>query len=134
MGAYVTLTGKARNVKELQYLQSGTPVLGFSCAVVAKRGETPDDTQFDWYNVSIFGNTAESLAGKIVDGTRFLVMGRQSIKRYEKPDGTTSVSINVISMNFEFVGEKQEEGAQARPAPKKNAKPQSKEEDSDPGF
>lgn len=94
--------GKAKRVSELRYTQGGTAVLSFSFVVATGQGE---NVHFDWYNASLFGNSAENLAGKIVEGTRFALVGRQKIETYTKADGTTGVSAKINVIDFEFAGE-----------------------------
>jgi single-stranded DNA-binding protein len=139
MSPTVSISGKAKNVKDLKYTQGGTAVLSFSCVKPIKHGE---ETQFDWYNFAMFGNQAEVLAGKIVEGTTFHVTGRQELSVYEKQDGTTGVSIKVSVLDFEFIGSKpNDDGEERAVRPKPAGKPAAKkptvkeaEEDYDPGF
>ncbi len=139
-GATVIINGKARNVKELKYSQNGTAMLSWSCAIPYK--DKDGETVFDWYNLTLFGNSAENLAGKIEDGTRFLAYGTPQISLFEKDDGTVNGSIRVSVFRFEFSGDKpqdDDDSSHKKPAQKSGGKPtvrktQKQEDDDDPGF
>lgn len=138
MSAIVHCLGKVKKVSELRHSESGVAHINFSFVQTTGFGE---NTHFDWYRATLFGRQAEALAGKLIpDKTRFSLCGRQSVKLYDREDGTTGYEIQVTVMDFQFAGEKpvdpDDEQPANRPAGKPKAQPKKEEaeEDFDPGF
>ena len=113
---WIHVTAKVHDVKELKFSQNGNAFLNFSASLNVGTSDEPD---FQWYNITLFGKSAEALAGKIVKGTYFHVVGRNpKVNLYEKENGDVGFSIQVSTSSFEFVGAKPEDTGEEKPAKK----------------
>jgi single-strand DNA-binding protein len=128
---------KVKRIFELKYSQAGNPYMAFTCAVPTKKGE---ETHFDWYTVTMFGQQAEYMSEHIAVGSRLTAFGSLTAELYDKQDGGVGLNLKVSANRVEFCGEApQHDGdeqpakksAPAKPPVKKPAKPA---EDDDPGF
>ena len=91
--------------------QKGTSVCSFSVAVKSGYG---DNAKTSWVNVAMFGKRAESrLPDYLLKGQKVLVTGEANLHEYQKKDGTTGASIEVVADDIELIGAKEE--GQPRP-------------------
>ena len=94
------ISGRVGN-KKLAFTPTGTAVLEFSVANnnrVKQGGEYVDQTI--WFNVKVFGKDAES-GDKFLDAKDAVtVQGRLQIRTYQKQDGTTGISTEILVRNF----------------------------------
>ena len=98
----VSFKGNVGKVRGLQFAQGdGKPRFSFS---VAEGHSKPDgnggwtDTGTTWWNVTVFGRDAETLADVIQEGQkqRVSIAGRASTREYEV-DGTKRSSLDVVA-------------------------------------
>ena len=64
-----------------------------------------------WVNVTLWGKTAESLSPYLVKGTKVIVTGKLSIRKYKANDGTEKYSTEVVAdmvNGVELIGKKKE--------------------------
>ena len=64
-----------------------------------------------WVNVTLWGKSAESLSPYLVKGTKVIVTGKLSIKKYKANDGTEKYSTEVVAdmvNGVELIGKKKE--------------------------
>jgi len=84
---------------EKRYTQDGRPVTRFSVAATTRRrerdGEWADHTE--WFSVTVFGRQAETLAERLVKGTRVYVEGRLESRQYETQNGQKGFSLDIVA-------------------------------------
>jgi single-strand DNA-binding protein len=110
----ITVSGTVGNA-ELKYLQSGDPVLAFSVA----DGQGKDKPTI-WWNCSIFGKRAESLANYVQKGGKVTVVGTISEDQYTDKNGNDKKAMKVRVSDIALQGGKE----QAEEKPARQAKPQ----------
>ena len=92
----ILLIGNAGRDAELRYTASGRAVAGFSMAVNRSyqvNGEWREETE--WFNVSSWGQQAESVANSIRRGSRVFVEGRLSTREFTTQAGLSRTSLDV---------------------------------------
>lgn len=96
----------------LAYTQGkGTPVGRFSVGVNEYNSSTKENETM-WVNVTLWGKAAESLSPYLVKGTKVIVSGKLSIRKYTANDGTEKYSTEVIAdmvNGVELIGSKKTE-------------------------
>ena len=88
----------------------GTPVGRFSVGVDEYNSQTKQNETM-WVNVTLWGKSAESLSPYLVKGTKVIVTGKLSIKKYKANDGTEKYSTEVVAdmvNGVELIGKKKE--------------------------
>ncbi len=95
----VIVVGNLGRDPEKRYTQDGRPVTRFSVAATTRRkgreGEWEDHTE--WFNVTVFGRQAETLAERLMKGTRVYIEGRLESRQYETQNGGKGFSLDVIA-------------------------------------
>ena len=74
----------------------GTPVGRFSVGVNEYNSQTKQNETM-WVNVTLWGKSAESLSPYLVKGTKVIVTGKLSIRKYKANDGTEKYSTEVVA-------------------------------------
>lgn len=100
--ATVQLYGNLGSDPEVKFLDSGKAVAKFSVAVNGYK----KDAEPSWFNVSVFGKSAENCGTYLKKGKPVLVTGRIEVRKYQAKDGSKGVSVDVIAENVTFVGSK----------------------------
>lgn len=95
----VEISGNLTRDAELREARSGTAILSFSVAVNSRRknqstGEWEDEASF--VDCTMFGKRAESVARKLVRGTRVFVAGKLRQDTWEAQDGSKRSKLEVI--------------------------------------
>ena len=88
----------------------GTPVGRFSVGVNEYNSQTKQNETM-WVNVTLWGKAAESLSPYLVKGTKVIVTGKLSIRKYKANDGTEKYSTEVVAdmvNGVELIGKKKE--------------------------
>lgn len=80
-------------------LREGTMIIGRTAIAVKRRG-SKDET--DFFNLVIFGKTAETMAQYLGKGRRTAIEGHLRFSSYEGKDGVKKSSVDVIVDTFEF--------------------------------
>ena len=110
----ITIAGQLGRDAEQRYLPDGSAVASFSVADSQGR-----DKPTIWWNCSIFGKRAESLAQYLLKGQAVTVSGTITEREYEK-DGVKRKSIDVRVNDVALQGGKRE-AEQPRQAPSHDA-------------
>lgn len=98
----VSFKGNIGKVRGLQFSNDGKPRFSFSVAeghrALDKQTNEWKDTGTTWWNVTVFGRDAETLADVIQEGQkmRVAVTGRAQTRDYES-NGETRSSLDVIA-------------------------------------
>lgn len=95
----VIVVGNLGRDPEKRYTQDGRPVTRFSVAATTRRkareGDWEDHTE--WFNVTVFGRQAETLAERLMKGTRVYLEGRLESRSYETQNGGKGFSLDVVA-------------------------------------
>jgi single-strand DNA-binding protein len=100
---------------ELKFLQSGDPILTFSVADSEGR-----DKPTIWWNCSLFGKRAESLAPFVAKGGKVTVAGKVSQREFTDKSGKDRVSMDIRVTDVMLQGgakEQSEEQPRRAPSP-----------------
>jgi single-strand DNA-binding protein len=112
----VMLIGNAGKDSEMRYLANGTPQAKFSLAVNhnTRNKDTKEwESQTEWFNVVIWGDTAERVSQYIVKGKQVYIEGRIQTRNWESDDGQKHYMTEVIANTVQLLDKR--EGAEARP-------------------
>lgn len=117
--ANITLTGHLGQDSELKQTASGLQVISFTLAV---NTGIKDKKLTSWYNCTLFGKQAETMAQYLKKGTAITVNGEPSIREWEK-DGKKGKSFDVKVNVIAFAGGKNEENNSADKKPVEPSQP-----------
>ena len=106
------IVGNLGRDPEKRYTQDGRPVTRFSVAATTRRrerdGEWADHTE--WFSVTVFGRQAETLAERLVKGTRVYVEGRLESRQYETQNGQKGFSLDIVANDILVLDNRPREG------------------------
>jgi len=120
--ASVTFTGNIGKSQGLKFSQDGKPRLSFSAAETARVKDQSGqwvDGGTTWFNVTLFGFTAEAVDAQIAaqgGKGKVIVTGRMSTREYEH-NGEKRESLDVVAASVGFVPRGQQNGNQQQQAP-----------------
>lgn len=92
------LTGRV-NFKDITYSQNGMAVLKL---LLSKRKTIKDAVEYQSFNVTMFGETAEKIAEVIEKSDMVHIAGNLSTSKYEK-DGKTVEKLQLIGNELKFI-------------------------------
>jgi single-strand DNA-binding protein len=117
----VVLVGNLTRDPELRHTPGGTAVCSLRIAVNSRRrdetGQWVDKPNY--FDVSIFGNQAESCAQYLAKGRPVGIDGRLDWREWEAQDGSKRQAVQIIAESVQFLGgraESAEGGNQFVPA------------------
>ena len=99
----ITVAGPLGKDAEIRFLPDGTPVAAFSVADSQGR-----DKQTIWWNCSLFGKRAESLAPYLVKGGAVAVSGTVTEREWTDKDGQKRKSMDLRVNDVALQGGKRE--------------------------
>lgn len=88
----VTLTGNVGREPEMRSTAQGLAVYSYSLGV---NTGTPSKPHTSWFNITHFGKDAEYWNGRIHKGVKLMIIGRLSVRLFDKKDGSKGVSVDV---------------------------------------
>jgi single-strand DNA-binding protein len=101
----VTLIGRLTRDPELRHTAGGTPVGSFSLAINSREknsdGEWGD--RADYFDVTVFGNQAETVAQYLGKGRLVGISGRLRQDRWETQEGGKRSKVVVIANSIQFL-------------------------------
>lgn len=102
----VMLIGNAGKDAELRYLSSGTAQAQFSLAVNNRRRNQAGDweDQTEWFNIVIWGDTAESVSQYITKGKQLYIEGRLQTRSWDDDQGVKHYRTEVIANVVQLLG------------------------------
>ena len=102
---HVVLIGRLTRDAEMRYTSGGTAVSKLSLAVNYRKktgsGWTEESNFFD---VSIFGKTAENLSQYLLKGKEIAVEGELRQNRWQDTEGNNHSKVEVIGNNIQLLG------------------------------
>ena len=105
----VHLIGNLTRDPELRYTKHNTPVASYTIAINTGYGEL-QETNF--INITSWGKSGEFVSKYFKEGQPIALTGRLKNKNYEDSQGIKHYSIEVITEDIEFVGNKKQEEVQ----------------------
>ena len=127
----VVLIGNLTKDIEVKYLQSGSAVGNISIAVnrsIKKGDEWTDKVSF--FNVTLFGKTAENLKQYLTKGKKIAVTGVLDQDRWKSEDGKSQSSIKIIADNIQLLGgNNSSQKSDVPPAQNESSEPDNFQED-----
>ncbi|MCC3277495.1 single-stranded DNA-binding protein [Arthrobacter sp. zg-Y20] len=115
--ADITLTGNLGNDAELSFTPSGKAKIEFSVGDTPRRlnrdtNQWEDAGDTTWWRVTEWGDKAEGLVDHLRKGTKVLVTGTASVRKYEKKDGGFGFSAEVKPRTIAIVPKTNQHGQQ----------------------
>jgi single-strand DNA-binding protein len=108
----VVLVGNLTKDPELRHTPSGTAVCSLRIAVNSRRrdesGQWVDKPNY--FDVSIFGNQAESSAQYLSKGRPVGIDGRLDWREWEAQDGSKRQAVQIIAESVQFLGGRSDAG------------------------
>ena len=98
----VILIGRLTKDVELKYTQSQTAVASFSMAVDRKQVKGKEK-EADFFNIVLWGKTAESASKFTAKGKLLAVVGRLQTRSYDAKDGGKRYVTEVIGEEVKFL-------------------------------
>jgi single-strand DNA-binding protein len=103
----IILSGRWSKEIDLKYTPQGTAVAKSSIAVDDGYG---DKKKTNFFDIEMWGKTAEATATYSSKGKKVLIEGRLKAEKWEK-DGRTFYSVEVVAIQVEFIEPKQKDAA-----------------------
>src|SRR3954465_7136803 len=111
----VVLVGNLTRDPELRHTPGGTPVCSLRIAVNSRRRDESGSwvDKPNYFDVSVFGNQAESCAQYLSKGRPVGIDGRLDWREWDAQDGTKRQAVQVIAESVQFLGGRDQEGGAA---------------------
>jgi len=102
----IMLIGNLGKDPDMTYTDGGMAITKFSLAVgrrasKSKTGERSDIT--DWFNITAFGNLAETCNTYLKKGQKVFIEGRLQPREYTSKDGSLRTSLDVVISEMEML-------------------------------
>lgn len=103
----VTLVGRLTRDPELRYTPGGVAVAKVTLAINRPfQNKQTGEREADFVNVTVWRKPAENLANYMKKGSMMGVTGRIQTGKYQKEDGTTVHTFEVVAENVQFLDSK----------------------------
>jgi single-strand DNA-binding protein len=102
----VVLVGNLTRDPELRHTPAGTPVCSLRIAVNSRRRDESGAwvDKPNYFDVSVFGNQAESSAQYLSKGRPVGIDGRLDWREWEAQDGSQRQAVQIIAESVQFLG------------------------------
>ena len=111
----VVLVGNLTRDPELRHTGGGTPVCSLRIAVNSRRKDSATGEWADkpnYFDVSVFGNQAESCNQYLSKGRPVAIDGRLEWREWEAQDGTKRQAVDIVADNVQFLGGRDSSGSE----------------------
>ncbi len=98
----VVIVGRAGKDPELKYFETGTVKASFSVAV--DRAGSRENRETDWFNIDVWGRTAEVVGEYLKKGRQVGVTGRLSVRKWTDEAGNERDFLSVVASDVRFLG------------------------------
>ncbi len=105
----VQLIGRLTKDPDLRYTKSNIAVASYTIAINTGYGEKQ---QTDYINISSWGKSGEFVSNYFKKGQAIALVGILRSNNYEDSNGNKRYTVEVITEDIEFVGDKKEEKIQ----------------------
>lgn len=101
----VVLVGRLTSDPELRALPSGTSVcsLRLACNTTRKNAEGDYTEKPNFFSVSVFGATGESVHRYMSRGRRVAIDGRLDWREWEAPEGSKRQAVDIVAESVQFL-------------------------------
>lgn len=127
----VILIGNLGKDPETRYLPSGDAVTNFSIATTEtwkdKNGEKKEATE--WHRVGCFGKIAEIAGEYLKKGSSVYIEGKIKTRKWQTKEGEDRYSTEIVADRLQFLGGRQQEQHDERPAERRAPAPKDPFED-----
>jgi single-strand DNA-binding protein len=106
----VSLVGRAGGDPEIKYFDSGKTLCSLTLAV---NRPTSKNDQPDWFNLKIWGKTAETAKNFVKKGSLIGVEGALQIEQWTDPNGNTRTKPTIRVDRLRLLGSKRDNEANA---------------------
>src|SRR5437879_12209478 len=108
----VVLGGSLTKDPELRHTPGGTPVCSRRVAVNSRRRDESGAwvDKPNYFDVSVFGNQAESCTQYLSKGRPVGIDGRLDWREWDATDGTKRQAVEIIAESVQFLGGRDSEG------------------------
>jgi single-strand DNA-binding protein len=102
----VVLVGNLTKDPELRHTPGGTPVCSLRIAVNSRRRDESGNwvDKPNYFDVSVFGNQAESSAQYLSKGRPVGIDGRLDWREWDAQDGSKRQAVQIIAESVQFLG------------------------------
>jgi single-strand DNA-binding protein len=102
----VVLVGNLTKDPELRHTPGGTPVCSLRIAVNSRRRDESGNwvDKPNYFDVSVFGNQAESAAQYLSKGRPVGIDGRLDWREWDAQDGSKRQAVQIIAESVQFLG------------------------------
>ena len=109
----VVLVGRVTRDLELKYTQSGMAVCNIPIACNRSMGSEQGDKDVSFFDVVVFGKSAEIAKQYLTKGQRIGVEGHLQQRRWEDQNGQKRSKVDVVANRFQFLDSKNEQYQQS---------------------
>lgn len=102
----VVIVGRTGQDPEIKYFDSGSVKASFSLAVNRFSGK--DSKETDWFNIEVWGRTAEVVGEYLKKGREVAVNGRLNVRRWTDDAGNERDFLSVVANDVKFLGSKRD--------------------------
>jgi len=108
----VVLVGNLTKDPELRHTPGGTPVCSLRIAVNSRRRDETGNwvDKPNYFDVSVFGNQAESCSQYLSKGRAVGIDGRLDWREWDAQDGTKRQAVQIIAESVQFLGSRESGG------------------------
>jgi single-strand DNA-binding protein len=108
----VVLVGNLTKDPELRHTPGGTPVCSLRIAVNSRRRDESGNwvDKPNYFDVSVFGNQAESCSQYLSKGRPVGIDGRLDWREWDAQDGTKRQAVQIIAESVQFLGSRDSGG------------------------
>lgn len=99
----IIISGNLGKDNELKQTSSGTTILNNSLAVRRSRKNPQGEYDTDWFNITLFGKSAEVFSQYTGKGSKVSIVGHIEFREYQNQQGQTVNTHNVVVSEFEFL-------------------------------
>ncbi len=102
----VVVVGRAGRDPEIKYFESGSVKATFSMAV--DRVSSKENRETDWFNIEVWGRTAEVVGEYLKKGNQAAVAGRLSVRKWNDDAGNERDYLSVVATDVRFLGSRRD--------------------------
>jgi len=114
----VTIIGNVGRDPELKTVSADRKVAEFSVAVGSKNGA---EERTDWFKISAWDKQADTVMNYVKKGDQIFVEGQLRIREYIDRDQKNRTSFEIVSPNFQLLGNKPQENGSSDAQPYRGA-------------
>lgn len=103
----VVIVGRAGQDPEIKYFESGSVKASFSLAV-NRFGGSKENRETDWFNIEVWGRTAEVVGEYLKKGREAAISGRLNVRKWTDDAGNEREYLSVVANDVKFIGSRRD--------------------------